>query len=130
MNKKTYLAIMLAAPLATACVNSDYDLSDINTEVEVPVKDLIVPIELKDFSLNSVIDINENDKIKEVNGEYAVVVDGDFESDKINVDPITTDVPKINDIKGTMQKKRSIFKFKRFLKCPIKKVLRQMLGCT
>lgn len=106
MNKKTYLAIMLAAPLATACVNSDYDLSDINTEVEVPVKDLIVPIELKDFSLNSVIDINENDKIKEVNGEYAVVVDGDFESDKINVDPITTNVPKINDIKGTMQKKR------------------------
>lgn len=106
MNKKTYLAIMLAAPLATACVNSDYDLDKVNTEVEVPVNDLIVPIELKSFSLNSVIDIEDNDKIKEVNGEYAVVVDGDFKSKEINVDPITPDVPKINDIKGTMQKKR------------------------
>lgn len=106
MNKKTYLAIMLAAPLATACVNSDYDLNDVNTEVEVPVNDLIVPIELKSFSLNSVIDIEENDKVKEVNGEYAVVVDGDFKSDEINVDPIKTAAPEIDDITGTMQKKR------------------------
>lgn len=104
MNKKTYLAIMLAAPLATACVNSDYDLNDVNTEVEVPVNDLIVPIELKSFSLNSVIDIEENDKIKEVNGEYAVVVDGNFNSKEINVDPIKTDKPNINDIQGTMKK--------------------------
>lgn len=104
MNKKTYLAIMLAAPLATACVNNDYDLNDVNTEVEVPVKDLVVPIELKDFSLSTMIDVDDNDKIKEVDGEYAVVVDGDFKSDKINVDPITTEAPKINDITGTMDK--------------------------
>lgn len=106
MNKKTYLAIMLAAPLATACVNNDYDLNDVNTEVEVPVKDLIVPIEFKDFNLSTMIDVDDNDKIKEVDGEYAVVVDGDFKSDKINVDPITTEAPKINDIQGTMEKMR------------------------
>lgn len=105
MNKKTYLAIMLAAPLATACVNNDYDLDDVNTEVEVPVKDLTVPIEFKSFNLSTMIDVEENDKIKEVDGEYAVVVDGDFKSDKINVDPIKTDAPKINDITGSMQKK-------------------------
>lgn len=105
MNKKTYLAIMLAAPLVTACVNSDYDLNDVDTEVEVPVKELTVPLNLDKFSLSSVIDVEDDDKVKEVNGEYAVVVDGDFESEKINVDPIKTDAPKINDIKGTMKKK-------------------------
>lgn len=106
MNKKTYLAIMLAAPLATACVNNDYNLSDVDTTLEMPVKDLVVPITLSDFSLETVLDIEDNDKIRDVNGEYAVVTDGNFKSDRIDIDKFVVPAVDIEPIVGEMTKRR------------------------
>lgn len=103
MNLKSW-SLLLAAPLLTACVNSDYDLSDIDTTVDVPVKDLVVPLNLDAFSLGTVLHVEDNKNLEELNGEYAVVFPGEFESAEFQIEPITAPAPSIAPIKGTMSK--------------------------
>lgn len=75
-------AIAMAASLAS-CVDDKYDLSDIDTTVQVKVNDLTIPVNLDAIELKSILE--EGDEIKIVDGQYAITEDGDFNSSPINI---------------------------------------------
>lgn len=78
-----------AALAVAGCVDDKYDLSDIDTTVRVSVNDLEIPINLDVIKLESVIDTT--DEIKVVDGAYAYVTNGTFDSDAIHIDPVEVD---------------------------------------
>lgn len=82
----------------SACSLSDYDLSDIDGTIGLKVNDLTVPLNLDEVTLKSVLDLDEDSQIKEMNGEYAVVEEGDFHSDGIELPSFDIEVPTINPI--------------------------------
>ena len=86
--------------LLNSCIDDGYDLSDVDTNVSVNVKDLIIPVNLDAITLKSVISIEEGDAIKEVNGQYAVVLKGDINSSKVKIDPFTIKKPQIETVSG------------------------------
>lgn len=47
--------------MLTGCIDDKYDLSDINTETEIKVNDLTIPVNLKEIKLDEVIEVDEND---------------------------------------------------------------------
>lgn len=82
----------LAAIALTACVDDKYDLSDIDTTVQVEVNDLTLPVNIDPFTMSSIFDIDENDPdatVKVVDGIYAIVRSGEFSSSQIRIAPIT-----------------------------------------
>lgn len=82
------IPITILAMAATACVDDAYDLNDIDTTTRLSVNDLVIPINLDNIELSSVIDIDETDPnadIQIVNGEYAYVNHGDFTSGGISI---------------------------------------------
>lgn len=58
--KKNYFSLSLlvaaagAMPL-TGCIDKDYDLSDIDTNVRVEVDDLVVPVNLDAITLSNIL---------------------------------------------------------------------------
>ncbi|MDE5567611.1 MAG: hypothetical protein K2J12_04125 [Muribaculaceae bacterium] len=87
------LAIALAASLAS-CVDDKYDLSDIDTTVQVKVNDLTIPVNLDAIELKSILE--EGDEIKIVDGQYAITEDGDFNSSPINIGAVNIASQKFN----------------------------------
>ena len=83
MKKFRYQVVLPALSLIalSGCIDSDYDLSDINTESEIRVNNLVLPVNIDQLTLDDVISIDEDSKIKVVDGKYAVLVEGDFHSD-------------------------------------------------
>ncbi|MCM1449763.1 MAG: hypothetical protein NC082_05435 [Clostridiales bacterium] len=80
--------VAVGAVTLQACVDDAYDLENINTEVEVKVNNLVVPINLDAITLSNAFDLEEGSVVKEINGEYAVLVEGDFISSQFNVAPV------------------------------------------
>lgn len=105
MKKYTFWACMLMAPAAIVSC-SDINLGDINTDVAVQVRDLTIPVKMDGVKLSTMLDVDDDSKIKVINGEYAVVVEGDFESDAIHVDPIVIKAAEIEGTTATMGKSR------------------------
>lgn len=105
MKKYTFWACMLMAPAAIVSC-SDINLGDINTDVAVQVRDLTIPVKMDGVKLCTMLDVDDDSKIKVINGEYAVVVEGDFESDAIHVDPIVIKAAEIEGTSATMGKSR------------------------
>lgn len=105
MKKYTFWACMLMAPAAIVSC-SDINLGDINTDVAVQVRDLTLPVQMEQVKLSTMLDVDDDSKIKVINGEYAVVVDGTFESDAIHVDPIVIKAADIEGATDTMGKSR------------------------
>lgn len=95
LSKLSLAAVALASLPLTACFDDNYDLSDIDTNIEVKVKDLVVPVNLDDIELTSIFDLNDESVIKELNGEYTVLVDGDFKSEEIKINAVTIGRPSI-----------------------------------
>jgi len=95
-----YLSICCMALVGlTGCIDDKYDLSDVDTNSEFKVNNLVVPVNVGEVTLNAIIDIDEDDpdsKIKVVNGMYAVVADGEYESDAVSFDKITASAPSLN----------------------------------
>lgn len=91
MQKKRFISPLLMAVVVSlfSCVNNDYDLSDIDSTVEVNVKDLTVPINLNGVTLDAMLDLDEGSQIQKVNDEYAVVESGTFHSEQINIPSFT-----------------------------------------
>lgn len=91
MQKKKFISPLLVAAVMSlfSCVNNDYDLSDIDSTIGVNVKDLTVPINLSEVTLDAMLDIDEGSQIQKVNGEYAVVESGTFHSEQINIPSFT-----------------------------------------
>lgn len=105
MKKHYFWAFMLLAPAAfVSC--SDIDLNDVDTTVSVPVKDLNIPIKISDVKLGSMLDVDNDGKLREINGKYAVVIEGDYKSDKIHVPAFTAKAEEIGEITGKMSKRK------------------------
>lgn len=85
MKKFLIPIISCIIPVLYACTDSDYDLSDIDTNARFKVNDLIVPVNLDAITLDCVLDLDEGSIIKKNGDEYAVIDSGDFTSDPILV---------------------------------------------
>ena len=79
----------------TACFDDNYDLSDIDTTTEIKVNNLVVPVNLDEITLSNVFDLDDESVVKEIDGSYAVLVDGDFKSDDININAVSLAKPVI-----------------------------------
>ncbi|MDE6085680.1 MAG: hypothetical protein K2G40_04685, partial [Muribaculaceae bacterium] len=91
-------AVLLAAGV-TGCVDDSYDLDNINTDIEVKIKDLTVPIKLDAITLSNVFDLEDDSVIKEgTDGNYSVVLDGDFKSDPIRIAEVSIDPGAVESI--------------------------------
>lgn len=90
LKKRFILPLLMAAVVSLfSCVDNDYDLSDIDSTIGVDVKDLTVPINFDDITLDAILDLDEGSQVQNVNGEYAIVESGTFHSEQINVPSFT-----------------------------------------
>lgn len=94
---RAVLITTLTATTLTGCVDDNYDLADIDTTAGIKVNDLVIPVNIDAVTLESVIDLKDEESIKVVNGEYAVVKTGDFNSSSVNVKAIDMSAPTIMD---------------------------------
>lgn len=94
---------LLAMVTLTGCFDDNYDLSDIDTTTEIKVKDLVLPFNLDPVTLSDIIEIKDDEQIKEItlNGQtfYAVQESGTFKSDPINIPGFHTDAPSLEQAK-------------------------------
>ena len=91
--RKSVVASLALVSMA-ACIDDKYDLSDIDTTARISVDNLIIPLNLDEIKLESVIDTT--DQIKVVDGVYAYVTDGTFDSDPIHVNKVSIEDQNIN----------------------------------
>jgi hypothetical protein len=85
--------------LLSSCIDSGYDLANIDTTTQIRVNDLILPINIDKITLDNVIDLDENDNIKkiDINGEtfYAITESGEFHSNPIKIGTVIASAPAI-----------------------------------
>ncbi len=86
----------------TACIDDKYDLSDIDSTVQVNVKDLVIPVNIDVIKMSSILKVKEGDKIQIIDGKYTVVDSGNFNSDAINVARIELEQPVIDPTVSTI----------------------------
>lgn len=79
----------LCGGLLTACVDDGYDLSDIDTTTEVKVDNLTIPVNLDPVKMASIIDLEDNETVQLIDGQYCIVREDEFNSDPIKIDPVT-----------------------------------------
>lgn len=84
------------------CVDDTYDLTDIDSTVGVKVNDLVVPLKLDAITLQNFFDLEDNSQIKEINGEYAILEEGSFESNSIEIPSFVIPAPEIAAISDTL----------------------------
>ena len=87
MKKLVILSAAMVAVLMlfVSCIDENYDLGDIDSTVEVKVVDLVVPLNLDEITLSSLITLNEGGEIREIGGEYVFVKEGEFSSDDVEI---------------------------------------------
>ena len=89
-------AAMVAVLMSlVSCIDDNYDLGDIDSTVEVKVVDLVVPLNLDEITLSSLISLDEGGEIREIGGEYVFVKEGEFASDDVVISPISIAAPYI-----------------------------------
>ncbi len=69
----------------TSCIDDKYDLSDIDTTVQVNVNNLTLPLNLDEITLSNIFDLDDNSCIKVVDGKYVVIKTGNISSGNIKV---------------------------------------------
>lgn len=78
-----------------SCIDDNYDLSDIDTDMRFQVNDLTIPVNIDQIEMRSILDLKEDGTVKEVNGEYAILENGNFSSGEINIPQFTIAAPYI-----------------------------------
>ena len=81
-NLWAFLAVSGLLLTTSSCVDNAYDLDDIDSEYEIKVTDLTLPVKLDAFELSSVFNLDDESVIKDIDGVYAVNIDGEFHSDE------------------------------------------------
>lgn len=95
MNLKSKLPLaVLTAMVLTACVDDAYDLSDIDTNAELKVNNLVLPLQIDDITLSDIFDLKSNSRISIVDGEYVMMEDGEFTSESISIPEMHADAPE------------------------------------
>lgn len=87
--------MLVSASLFGGCVDNAYDLANIDTNVEARVSNLTLPINIDPISLESIIDLKEGEDIQIVDGNYAIVKQGDFFTDPILIPAINLKAPQV-----------------------------------
>ena len=93
--------VPLAALVLTACVDSKYDLSDIDTTARIEVHDLVLPVQMDPVHLSSILDIHDDGIIKEIDNEYVAMQNGTFSSEAVNIRAINAAAPAGDRISGS-----------------------------
>lgn len=93
----------LLALTCVSCIDDNYDLSDINTDMRFQVNDLTIPVNIDQIEMRSILDLKEDGTVKEVNGEYAILENGGFTSGEINIPQFTIASPYIEPYSETLQ---------------------------
>ncbi len=108
--KSIYLKIgagMLALPLLAGCVKDDYDLSDIDTTTQIKVDNLVIPVNIDKVTMGDIITFDDDSKIKPVTigGQtfYALVEDGTFKSDPIEIKKVIAAAPTLNPTEAYLE---------------------------
>lgn len=96
---KKVLTVLLAGVLllVSSCVDKRYDLvnKEITTDVKLEGNTIALPIgDLKPILLDSLVDVDEIDFLKESNGVFSICMDSTI-SIKESVDPVTFDIDPI-----------------------------------
>lgn len=89
------LLVISAVLSMTSCVDNNYDLGDIDSTARIEVKNLVVPINLDVISLESILDIKEGEAIQVIDGQYAIVKDGNIDAAQINIPAVSVTAPTI-----------------------------------
>ena len=105
IEKSLVLGIVASVVGLVSCVDNKYDLGDIDTNVAFNVTDLTVPVNLDAITLKSVLDLDDDDIVKEYNGEYAVVKKGEFHSNPVSISPFLINKPSITPISSDIDVK-------------------------
>ena len=85
----------LVSCILTGCIDENYDLSDIDTNVSVQVKDLVIPVNLDAIQLKSVIDLGVDGAVRVIDGQYAAFIEGSIVSSPLVISPFV--IPKLPD---------------------------------
>ncbi|MDE6643201.1 MAG: hypothetical protein K2K27_03790 [Muribaculaceae bacterium] len=85
----------LSMLLFASCIDSNYDLANIDTTTRIQVNDLVIPINLDPIMMSDLLEIREGDNIQIADNRYAIVTNGEFTSDQINIEPFTIPAPMI-----------------------------------
>lgn len=88
-------ALLTVAPWLTSCIDDGYDLSDIDTNTEIKVDNLVVPVNIDNILLDNIISLDEGSKIKNVNGSYVFLDEGTFSSSEIEIKEVQASSPEI-----------------------------------
>ncbi len=103
IKKQLLLASAATLMLSTACVDDNYNLSDIDGTIGINVNELTIPLNTDSLTLNQVIDLEDTEQIKKVETSpgkfiYALVEDGEFDSDPIDIPDFTAEGEYIEPI--------------------------------
>lgn len=91
-------AVALVSMTLSGCMDDKYDLSDVDTTIGIQVSNLTIPVNLDAITLSNILDLDEGSVIKDVDGNYAVLINGDFASSDIKVNPVVLAAPTVNPI--------------------------------
>lgn len=106
----SFFAIPAAALLLLpGCIDDKYDLANIDTETELKVKDLVVPINLNALTLDTISDLSENEFItiiKDTDGKeyYAFSRTESFRSGEIIIPSFTITAPYFPSVRVPLEK--------------------------
>lgn len=74
LSRLSLTAVAVASMPLTACIDDNYDISDIDTTAEIKVNNLVVPVNLDEITLSNVFDLDDESVVKEVDGIYATAL--------------------------------------------------------
>lgn len=87
--------ILSLIPLLAGCVDDNYDLANVDTNVQVKVENLTLPVNIDRIVLSDIITLKEDSDVKIVDGQYAIVKDGEFTSANVEIRDIMLAAPDI-----------------------------------
>lgn len=107
MQKKHYFHVLamagaLTTAVLTGCVDENYNLEDIDTTMKFQVNNLTLPLNLAPVKLEDLVDLTSEEGIDTINGEYVLLKEGQFTSDKMEIATIIAKPTGDNDAKNTM----------------------------
>lgn len=94
---------ILALPFTfSACVDDNYDLDNLDSTVQIQVKDLVLPVNVEEISLKNIIEIEETEQISLINNQYVFIEDGEFSSSQIDIPQVLIPAPVVDPVLSTI----------------------------
>lgn len=94
---------ILALPFTfSACVDDNYDLDNLDSTVQIQVKDLVLPVNVEEISLKNIIEIEETEQISLINNQYVFIEDGEFSSSLIDIPQVLIPAPVVDPVLSTI----------------------------